>query len=693
MEFCREKVEPKGNQTTEHLLKDLCSIERAPTMTYSEALSQPSESAATEFGRAFLHGAVQSPLTGLAQLVDNCCGTEWAGSIDVIKAPAPAEVFSKRWHVQQLGGLAGMTLPFSVVHRGVSYTSNALLWGSTSACSKLRVISESMITGGAFEGILRPVEINQQESLFSARMKNAITGATTFGTLCASSLAITGLTKGRPGALHSALRSEFASGILAGLPAGFVNAELSSVLHSGSLASGAGIKESLYSFAFLGAAMPAAKNLAGAKPEQFTHSERGVNSTSTSNYQSELGTSCFARQNALEISSRPDHKSDMHSNKNDSRALDNLAVEKNFQPRTHHDALKNWSKDIEKADELVRSISIDEWQKVAPDKDGCKTIHKGDTTFSCDSRREIAVRESDGTMLVYKFHMQRKGISHLEIYKPDRTWIQIDQHGRIFAEGTADGATINYLYGLRRGYETTLPFPAVYSLIGSHIDARGHVIAPAPEGAPRMAHRRDNNNSRITVWCGEGAKGELNSVTLKISNEGREEFRVTRIRKGKQGPRILADTILEREPDGSWLSYPKDKSWNLRTVIEEDGTLKQFYVARAGGPIETICFHMPTEPSYLGSLLFDGSARYAEVAPIARSKDTSALILRPTRTDSLQEALLDYLHEHHNLEPASLTQLPGYGLKLDLSMPAPNSLLDSTFQNVLKQFGFAETKV
>lgn len=225
---------------------------------------------AEEFAYSAVWGGLQSPVLGAAQIVDKSFDTHLQKSLQFMPAPAESQSVG-RWHAQQLGAMAGMAVPFLLLHKGVGFCGNRLLGAlETTASNTLlakRSIQESIATGVLFDGLFRPIAEGQQGSFAEARIKNALIGGTTFGALTGSSIGIRSLLQAERGLTATLLRSQIGSTMLSGIPAGAVNAELTSRLYTGKGASAKDIAKSIYSFSVLGGAMGLGKRFIASSAE------------------------------------------------------------------------------------------------------------------------------------------------------------------------------------------------------------------------------------------------------------------------------------------------------------------------------------------------------------------------------------------------------------------------------------------
>ncbi len=220
-----------------------------------------------EFVRSAVYGALQAPALGVAQIIDKSCGTETTKAVQFMASPEETEAMGLRWHAQQMGTMVGMIVPFLLLHKGVGKCGN-LAFGKLeqNAARELltrRVVGESIATGALFDGVFRPVAPNQQENFLQTRINNAVIGGATFGVLTRSSFGIQSLMKAEKGLGAAIIRSEIGSTILSGVPAGILNAEMTSKVTTGTHATTAQLVEAVYSFSVIGGVMAAGKHVVG----------------------------------------------------------------------------------------------------------------------------------------------------------------------------------------------------------------------------------------------------------------------------------------------------------------------------------------------------------------------------------------------------------------------------------------------
>lgn len=234
---------------------------------------QPQNSLIGEFAQSALYAGIQTPIDGITQLVNHTMDSEVLPSVQLIDAPQQTEFGSANWHAQQVGGAAGMLLPFLAVSK---VTRGAMTKAGFSAESAMGArglwnartglaIAESGISGFVYDAALKPVAPNEG-NFWQARLKHGLTGAATFSTLTASSIGLRGLGTtafAKATGTGALLRNEIAVGTMSGLPAGLVAAESGSLLIHGRHASAKELAQSAYTMSFAGGALSGMHQLAG----------------------------------------------------------------------------------------------------------------------------------------------------------------------------------------------------------------------------------------------------------------------------------------------------------------------------------------------------------------------------------------------------------------------------------------------
>lgn len=147
---------------------------------------------------------------------------------------------------QQAGGVIGMMVPFLLARKTVGLTASKLNIEFTG--SMLSTAGEQAATG-AFMGLA----LTPSNDGFSGRLKNAAIDAGTFGVMGAASSKLA--TKFGPIGelpLSSRIMRSSLFGVASGVPGGFANAELSSIINKGQVASVSDVRDDVASFALFG---------------------------------------------------------------------------------------------------------------------------------------------------------------------------------------------------------------------------------------------------------------------------------------------------------------------------------------------------------------------------------------------------------------------------------------------------------
>lgn len=226
-----------------------------PRLTTSSLLADRPISLAEEFARSTVYSGLQSPINGGAQLIEQSgvFGKPVLPSLQFIEPPESASFGSARWHAQQVGSAAGMAVPFLLLHRGVSTCSNRLARSvGIRARSKGLAVADLAITGALYDGILRPVDTSKHGNFWESRATNAIVGGATMSALACSAIGLKAVGSRGTGFIPRLASNDIVASSLAGIPAGYVHAQSTSLLEKGQFAGNRALAQSVYSFAALG---------------------------------------------------------------------------------------------------------------------------------------------------------------------------------------------------------------------------------------------------------------------------------------------------------------------------------------------------------------------------------------------------------------------------------------------------------
>lgn len=232
-----------------------------------------------DFARATAFSALQQPLSGVAQLVDKTTGkTEHLKNAQFIEPASEAKFGTARWHAQTAGGAIGTLLPFAAS----LYMSKRVL-GRTAAQSTLAAetglgitLTEAACAGFINDSLFRPVDPNK--NFVKERLLNGGIGAVNFTMLTATGLGLGKLGEHRT---LSFLRNPISTGVISGIPAGALGANLESIREHGKLASGADTLKSIYQMSFAGGALGAKQKLFGTSDLPARTDSQGQAETST----------------------------------------------------------------------------------------------------------------------------------------------------------------------------------------------------------------------------------------------------------------------------------------------------------------------------------------------------------------------------------------------------------------------------
>jgi hypothetical protein len=215
---------------------------------------------ACDFGQSLFHSAVESPVNGVTQLVNEVTGTN-IKPLTIVGAPA-APTSTADSYAQKIGGAIGMVVPYFLVSKGVGRVVDGFAGTSMAKGLSMTPFLESSVTraglsGAVYGGVFNPVSPDEKNPAW-ARLRNAAVDGATFATLTGTSesLAKLGIFKPATSALANTFKS-IGTTMIAGVPAGIVSAEGHSVLSQGRFATGSELKQSAIDFATIGGALAA----------------------------------------------------------------------------------------------------------------------------------------------------------------------------------------------------------------------------------------------------------------------------------------------------------------------------------------------------------------------------------------------------------------------------------------------------
>ena len=289
-EVLRPADSPDSVPTHPRALSDEAQVLLARNYTLSQQRQNFDRGAPTavdlvgEAGYSAIYQGVQSPLVSLGQLSDKALSgaglkTKIADIVNVLPAPEAEKFGTARWHAQQIGGGAGMILPFVatkglLAKGGLSFaarTEASVIAGSRLvSATNAGLIADGALTGFVYDFALRPVDKPDMDKFWEARAKHGLTGAATFGTLTAGSIALRNLTRPLAAGLTEApkatrLAYDVGMGALPGIPAGVVSADANSLLTKGQLATNEERMQGAYTMFMAGGSLSVLHAIPGSK--------------------------------------------------------------------------------------------------------------------------------------------------------------------------------------------------------------------------------------------------------------------------------------------------------------------------------------------------------------------------------------------------------------------------------------------
>ncbi len=215
---------------------------------------------ACDFGQSLFHSAIESPVNGVTQLVNEVTGTN-IKPLMIVGAPSEATSTADSY-AQKIGGAIGMVVPYFLVSKGVGRVVDGFAGTSMAKSLSMTPFLESSVvkaglSGAVYGGVFNPVSPDEKSPSW-ARVRNAAVDGVTFATLTGTSesLAKLGIFKPATSALANTFKSVGAT-MIAGVPAGIVSAEGHALLSQGRFATGSELKQSAMDFVTIGGALAA----------------------------------------------------------------------------------------------------------------------------------------------------------------------------------------------------------------------------------------------------------------------------------------------------------------------------------------------------------------------------------------------------------------------------------------------------
>lgn len=200
-----------------------------------------------------LYSALQVPIKGAAQTIDHVAGTKLLPNVEFMTEPKPQQFGSAQWLSQTIGGAVGFVLPFSVVSSRLRAICPAP--AAAMAATEGR-IAHAAATGFTYDALFKPVD-TEGKSFWRTRFDSAAVSAASFSTMSALGIYLRGegvKLSVEPHTVRQVARS-LGDEILAGVPAGIVDAQARSWLSGKGFADAQTTLESVVTFSALGGAM------------------------------------------------------------------------------------------------------------------------------------------------------------------------------------------------------------------------------------------------------------------------------------------------------------------------------------------------------------------------------------------------------------------------------------------------------
>ncbi len=218
-----------------------------------------SPSLAKIFGDSLMYSAIQNPVNGTVQLIDHLTASHLLNKVQFIDKPQEAKFNTKQWYAQTLGqgvGTVADLIPLAFGVKGlITSETTAATTGLIADNSALGLsLKESAVTGALYGGILEPSNGNGH-NFYLNRMENSFTNALSFSAMTASSIGISKLSESSildNTLTGKILGSKAITASLSGVPGGVINAEGSSLVNTGKMATGSQIAKSAYTMSLFG---------------------------------------------------------------------------------------------------------------------------------------------------------------------------------------------------------------------------------------------------------------------------------------------------------------------------------------------------------------------------------------------------------------------------------------------------------
>ena len=235
-----------------------------------------------DFGKTLVnslaYSAYESPMLGLSQIVKTATNVNIEKYLPQVKAVDPGKFGTSNWYASQIGSGLGIALDFMLTDKLMGSKIGNLANTDLASCATSKIIGQSAFSGAIYEGVFSPSNINaNHENLLADRLKQAFSGALTFGAMAGVSNGLNDLTSNLAdkNILAKAVNNNLVNGIVSGSIGGIVNVNTDSLLNQNRLASFKNDIQTAYAYSVAG--IPLGLAHVFAKPDNSITSKASLN--------------------------------------------------------------------------------------------------------------------------------------------------------------------------------------------------------------------------------------------------------------------------------------------------------------------------------------------------------------------------------------------------------------------------------
>ena len=216
------------------------TADRTNTAKPKPSLTQEVYNLGTTVVKNFAYSGLQSPVAGVAQIADKLLNTHLETATKVLTSPNAQKFGTANWYAQQVGQGLGIGFDFLVANKTIGSLKSCLdiETAQSLTLAKSSIIGQSALAGAILEGVFTPS--NPNDNLLATRLKQAVSGATTFAAMSSTSIGLNTLSHSLDlgnDLANKAINSNLLNGFLSGIPGGLTSANASSLLNGQGLAS------------------------------------------------------------------------------------------------------------------------------------------------------------------------------------------------------------------------------------------------------------------------------------------------------------------------------------------------------------------------------------------------------------------------------------------------------------------------